>query len=95
MTQSGAGDRDGSSTSTLYFFPESKVTEEELRQILAGSDANKKSWAVSNLLRYAQWEDIWTYISREEVREMFLDLDLPDNLRSAWGRMLKVEVPVG
>ena len=25
----------------------------------------------------------------------FADLDLPENLRNAWGRMLKVEAPVG
>jgi hypothetical protein len=29
------------------------------------------------------------------VRDVFPDLDLPDNLRQAWGRMLKVEAGVG
>ncbi len=50
---------------------------------------------ISHLLRYAQWDDIWTYVSRDEVREIFPELDLPENLRNAWGRMLKVEAPVG
>ena len=31
----------------------------------------------------------------DEVREIFPDLDLPETLRAAWGRMLKVEAPVG
>jgi hypothetical protein len=34
-------------------------------------------------------------VTREEVKEIFPDLDLPENLRNAWGRMLKVEAPVG
>jgi hypothetical protein len=51
-------------------------------------------WVISHLLRYAQWDDIWTYVSRDEVKEIFPTLDLPENLRLAWGRMLKIEAPV-
>ena len=79
----------------LYFFPEENVTRAELLSILDGADEERRAWAISHLLRYAQWDDIWTYVSREEVREMFAELDLPENLRVAWGRMLKVEAPVG
>ena len=80
--------------SALYFFPDQDITEAELRSILVGHDQKRRAWGVSHLLRYAQWDDIWTYVSREEVREMFAELDLPENLRVAWGRMLKVEAPV-
>lgn len=79
----------------LYFFPEEDVTEEELQEALSGEKDDRLYWAVSNLLRYAQWEDIWSYISRDEVREIFQHLDLPENLRTAWARMLKIEAPVG
>jgi len=79
----------------LYFFPDREVTDAELRQILEGDDLEERAWAISHLLRYAQWEDIWTYVSREEVRDIFPSLELPENLRQAWGRMLKVEAPVG
>jgi hypothetical protein len=50
---------------------------------------------ISHLLRFAQWDDIWTYVSREEVREVFAEIELPENLRHAWGRMLKIEATVG
>jgi hypothetical protein len=79
----------------LYFFPDQEVTAEELREILAEGSSDRRAWAISHLLRYAQWDDIWTYISREEVRDIFPTLDLPENLRTAWGRMLKIETPVG
>ena len=78
-----------------YFFPDRDVSAAELDAILAGSDREQRCWAISHMLRYAQWDDIWGYVSRDEVRELFPDLDLPDNLRQAWARMLKIEAPVG
>ena len=84
-------------TKPLYFFPDQTVTEEELRRLLSHGSPAERAWVVSHLLRYAQWDDIWCYVSREEVRDVFPTLDLPENLRQAWARMLKVEatVPVG
>ncbi len=78
----------------LYFFPEVELTEEELRGILTDGPPDRRVWAISHLLRYAQWDDIWKFVTREEVREVFPELDLPENLRQAWGRMLKIEAPV-
>lgn len=78
----------------LYFFPDRQVTAGELRALLGGSDPDRRAWAISHLLRYAQWDDIWTYVSRDEVREIFPTLDLPETLRNAWGRMLRVETTV-
>jgi hypothetical protein len=80
---------------SLYFFPDQEVTAGELRRILREGNAETRAWAISHLLRYAQWDDIWIYVSRDEVREIFPALDLPENLRTAWGRILKIEAPVG
>ncbi len=82
------------SADPLYFFPDQEVTLAELQAVLAGDDAEKRSWAISHLLRYAQWDDIWQFVTRDEVREVFADLDLPDTLRQAYARMLKIEAPV-
>ncbi len=78
----------------LYFFPDQEVTLAELQAILAGDDPEKRSWVISHMLRYAQWDDIWQFVTRDEVREIFPTLDLPDTLRQAWARMLKIEAPV-
>ena len=64
------------------------------RAILAGDDEERRVWVVSHLLRYGEWDDIWEFVSRDEVRELFPRLYLPDNLRAAWARMLKIEAPV-
>ena len=90
-------DRAMTGTDALYFFPDREVSAEELKTILEKGPRAKRAWAISHLLRYAQWDDIWSYVSRDEVREIFAELDLPETLRQAWGRMLKVETetPVG
>jgi hypothetical protein len=79
----------------LYFFPDQIVTEDEARRLLVQGSEAERAWVFSHLLRYAQWDDIWLYVSRDEVREIFPILDLPETLRQAWARMLKVEAPVG
>ncbi len=84
-----------SSDEFLYFFPDRSVTEAEARTMLSDGSSDDKAWVVSHLLRYAQWDDIWTYVDRDEVRSMFEGLELPDKLRAAWARMLKIEAPVG
>jgi len=87
--------RDADRTESLYFFPDKKVTADEARHLLRHGTVEQRAWVISHLLRYAQWDDIWMYVTREEVKEIFPDLDLPENLRNAWGRMLKVEAHVG
>ncbi len=79
---------------SLYFFPEQKVSEAQVRWMLEHGSTEEQAWVISHLLRFAQWDDIWTYVSRDEAREIFPDLELPENLRAAWGRLLKGEVGV-
>ena len=80
---------------SLYFFPDQTVSEVRVRWILQNGSRDERAWVMSHLLRFALWDDIWTYVSREEVREVFPHLELPENLRTAWARMLKVEATVG
>ena len=75
----------------LYFFPDQQVSESRVRSILQHGSLEERAWVISHLLRYAQWDDIWTYVSRQEVREIFPQLDMPENLQAAWARMLKID----
>jgi hypothetical protein len=65
-----------------------------VRRIFHQGTSEQRAWVISHLLRYAQWDDIWVLVSRDEVKEAFPGLDLPENLRQAWARMLKIEAPV-
>ena len=91
MARDGEG---GGGVATLYFFPDEEIGADAVREILAGDDQQRRLWVVSHLLRYGEWDDIWEFVSRDEVRALFPHLDLPDNLRTAWARMLKIEAPV-
>ncbi|RMH16108.1 MAG: hypothetical protein D6696_18985 [Acidobacteria bacterium] len=87
----------GPATSTeggLYFFPDQVVSEDEVREILRSGSPERRAWVVSHLLRFAQWDDIWNYVDRDEVRAIFDRVEMPDKLRAAWARMLKIEAPV-
>jgi hypothetical protein len=81
-------------TKALYFFPGAEVSRAELEAILAGEDRSRKAWAISHLLRYAVWDDIWQWTDRDQVRDLFGDLDLPANLRTSLARMLKIDAEV-
>lgn len=81
-------------SSALYFFPGAEVTRADLEAILAGDDRKRQAWAISHLLRYAVWDDIWQWTSRDQVRDLFGELDLPANLRSSLARMLKIDAEV-
>ena len=81
------------SSDPLYFFPEQPTTLAEARALFAGSP-EQRAIVVSHLLRYAQWEDIWQWVDRDEVRTLFPLLDLPENLRAKWAHLLKVEAAV-
>jgi hypothetical protein len=76
---------------TLAFIPERDMTAAELRRILAEGEEELRAWAVTRMLLYAEWEEIWTYVTREQVVELFPRLDLPPALRTAWARILRLE----
>ena len=75
----------------LYFFPDQPLTASQLRRLLAEGERERRAWAISHLLRYADWDDIWAFVNRDEVRSLFADLDLPPSLRVAWARFLEIE----
>ena len=91
MAASGTDSSETERGTKLYFFPDHPVSTEELHALLKEDSPERQAWAISHLLRYADWEDIWTFTSREQVRTHFADLDLPPSLRVAWARILKVE----
>lgn len=75
----------------LPFIPDRPVTPSELRRLLAEGTREARAWAVSRLLLYADWDEIWTFVTRDEVIGLFGDLELPPALRAKWARMLRIE----
>jgi hypothetical protein len=64
----GAGSNRGG---RLYFFWDYDIDEQELREILRHGDADERAWAITRILEYAKWEDIWRFLDVDMIRENF------------------------
>ena len=64
----------------LYFFWDYDISEEDLRAILAGENEVEKAWAITRLLEAARWQDIWRFITLNDLRANF------DHLRFRFAR---------
>ena len=91
MAATGTDSAETERGDNLYFFPDQPVSADELRRLLREGTPERQAWAISHLLRYADWEDIWTFTTRDQIRLHFAGLDLPRSLGVAWARMLKLE----
>ena len=73
-----------------YFFWDYDITEEEIRDILRGDNQVEKAWVITRILEYARWEDIWRYLTVDDVRESFEQLGLKPYLRDLWAYAIEV-----
>lgn len=74
-----------------YFFWDYDLTEQDVRQILAGDNEHRKAWVISRLLNAAHWDDIWEYVTLDDVRAHFDQLRFrTPYLRELWAHALEV-----
>jgi hypothetical protein len=75
----------------LYFFWDYPITEDEVRAILRGDDADEKAWVISRILQYAKWEDIWKYLTIKAIVANFANVHFRYAAeREWWAYALKV-----
>lgn len=55
----------------LYFFWDYDITEDDLQTILHGVNEVEKAWAIARLLEAARWEDIWRFITLDDLCAIF------------------------
>lgn len=73
-----------------YFLWDYDLTEKQVRKILAGENETEKIWMMSRILESARYDDIWRYVSLDQVKAMFSKLRLKPPIRRAWERALYV-----
>jgi len=74
----------------LPYFWDYKLTEKNLREILASGDGIKKRWAMARLVESAPFEEIWDYINLKELQKNFPHLKLKEPVRAVWQKALKI-----
>lgn len=79
-----------SALQTPYFIWDYDLTDADARAILRGDDEEQKAWLVARLLESARYEDIWRYISLDELHVIFPKLQLKPQVRAAWEFALSV-----
>jgi hypothetical protein len=52
----------------LYFFWDYDIDEAELQRIIRAGGPQEKAWAISRILEYATWDDIWRYLTPDDIR---------------------------
>lgn len=75
----------------LSYFWDYQITKDHLKKILAGLEGEaSKIWAVSRLLESAPYQEIWHYISLDELKNIFPKLRLKKPVHTAWERAFAV-----
>jgi hypothetical protein len=77
-----------------YFIWDYDISEEQVWEILQGDNETRKVWLISRILQYARWDDIWKYLTLDDVHEYFDRIhwrfpfikDLWAHALEVWGR---------
>jgi len=73
-----------------YFIWDYDLTEDDVRKLLASGTETEKIWIMSRILESARYDDIWKYVTYEQVKTWFPKLRLKKPIRQAWERALYV-----
>lgn len=73
-----------------YFFWDCDITGEDIRRILTNGNQTERAWVITRILEYAKWDDIWCYLTIDDIRENFehLRFRLPRD-RELWAYALE------
>jgi len=74
----------------LPYFWDYKITEKDLKSILASRDEIKRRWAMARLVESAPLSEIWNHIGLKELQEVFPRLKLKEPVRRVWQKALEV-----
>jgi len=62
----------------------------DLRRHIQNKDSPERIWAIGRVLKYAEWEDLRTLLTIEDIEEVLPQTDLPPKKRKALERALEV-----
>lgn len=75
---------------TPYFLWDYDLTKDQIRSILHGDNEVEKLWLTARILTHAKYEDIWQYLTLEDIIKVFPQLRLTPKTKQDWQRALNV-----
>ena len=77
-------------TNIPYFLWDYSLNENQIRGILHGDNNVEKKWLIARILTHARFEDVWKYLTVNDIISIFPKLQLPQKTKQAWERALSV-----
>ena len=68
LSRSGWREAKRTESERPYFFWDYDVTESDVKRIVRAGTQEEQAWVVSRILAYAKWDDIWRYLTPEDIR---------------------------
>lgn len=75
---------------TPYFLWDYNLNDEQIRGILHGHNEVEKAWLVGRILTHAKFDDVWKYLTVEDIVDIFPKLQLPKKIKQDWERALMI-----
>lgn len=72
----------------LTFLWDYNLTEEDVQKALRQGNDTTRHWLTSRILESAKYEDVWKYITPQQIAQNFSKLRLKPPVRRAWQRAL-------
>ncbi|MEK7141308.1 MAG: hypothetical protein AAB800_02050 [Patescibacteria group bacterium] len=73
-----------------YFLWDYDLTEEQVREILRGDNKTQKIWMMSRIVESARFQDVWNYITYDELKSSLPELKLKPPIRRVWEHAFSV-----
>lgn len=74
-----------------YFIWDYDLTEDEVRAFLRSDDPYQKAWLITRILEAAHFEDIWQYLTIQDIRDNFPYLHFRfKDIRDLWAHALEL-----
>ena len=75
---------------TPYFLWDYDLSENQIRKILHGNNEVEKLWLIARIITHAKFDDIWQYLTLEDIVRVFSKLRLSLKSKQNWQRALNV-----
>lgn len=72
-----------------YFLWDYELTDDQVRQILHGTNATERRWMLARILSSASYYDVWKYTRLKQIIEEFPYLKMRQQVKSAWAKALQ------
>lgn len=73
----------------VYFLWDYDWSEKKVKKVLKTGDEYRKRWLIARILESAKFEDVFKYLTLNEILEIFPRLKLKPPIRQAWERAFR------